>query len=244
MKQKVVLGSIVFLLVATLIMTANASYTQNEGIDGYVYRCGMPAQGIYVKVYNASGMLEGYGVADNTTEPWTKGDLGTDITDEYGYFHIAWLEGRSADFTVVFETPMGGILGTISVADLGCGETRRVCFCYCPGAEPYTIGYWKNHLEDWPVTSLTIGGVTYDQNGLLFILRNAKAKDATYMLAAQLVGAKLNVANGVDPAPISGTITEADNFLSTHPIGSNPQNADRDYGLTLKDALDNFNNGY
>jgi len=244
MKQKVVLSSIVFLLVATLITTANASYTQNEGIKGYVYRCGTPAPGICVQVYNATGMLEGYGVADNTTEPWTKGDLGTDITDENGYFHIAWLEGAYADFTVVFETPMGGILGTISVADLGCGETRQVSFCYCPTAKPYTIGYWKNHLEAWPVASLTVGDQTYDQTQLLDMLWNANAKDATYMLAAQLVGAKLNVANGVDPSAISGTITEADNFLSTHPLGSNPRNADRDYALTLKDALDDFNNGY
>lgn len=244
MKHKVVLSAIVFLLVATLMMTANASYTQNEGIDGYVYRCGMPAQGIYVKVYNASEMLEGYGVADNTTEPWTKGDLGTDITDEYGYFHIAWLEGRSADFTVVFETPMGGILGTISVADLGCGETRRVSFCYCPTAEPYTIGYWKNHPEAWPVTSLIIGDQPYDQTTLLEILRNAKAKDATHMLAAQLIAAKLNVANGADSSTISDTINEADAFLIEYPYGFNPRGEARSHALELKDALDAFNNGY
>jgi hypothetical protein len=242
MKQKIILSLIALLMLSTLALTVNASYTYGEGIDGYVYRCGVPAEGIVVRVYNRFGMLEGYGVIPG--DPPTQGELGTSITDANGYYHVAWLAGHSENYTVIAETQLGNIIGTAEVLYLGCGETRRVDFCYCPGAEPYTIGYWKNHLEDWPVTSLTIGGVTYDQNGLLDILRNARAKDATYMLAAQLVGAKLNVANGADSSSISGTITEADNFLATHPIGSNPRNADRDYALTLKDALDDFNNGY
>jgi hypothetical protein len=237
MKQKVALGLTALLLLATLAITAHASWTITEGVDGYVYGNGTPVQGIVVRVYNVtSGELEGYGVIPGA--PPTKGELGTDITDESGYFHIAWLYGYGVTYKVVAETPVGDIIEYVQVY---CGSTTRVNFCYyyC-----YTIGYWKNHLEDWPVTSLTIGGVTYDQNGLLSILWNANAKDATYMLAAQLIGAKLNVANGVDSSAISGTITEADNFLSANPLGSNPQKAYRDYALTLKDALDDFNNGY
>jgi len=242
MKHKIILGLIVLLALSTLALAANASYTYTEGIDGYVYRCGTPVQGIIVRVYNRTGMLEGYCVIPG--DPPTQGELGTSITDANGYYHVAWLAGHDENYTVIAETPVGNIIGTASVTYLGCGETRRVDFCYCPGAEPYTIGYWKNHLAAWPVTSLTIGGVTYNQNQLLNILRHANAKDATFMLTAQLIGAKLNVANGVDPTSISGTITEADNFLSAHPLGSNPRNADRDYALTLKDALDDFNNGY
>ncbi len=226
-------------LTLTLISSVNASWTINEGVDGYVYRCEMPAQGIVVRVYNASGMLVGYGVNDDNSQ----GMLGTDITDENGYFHIAWLEGRYANYTVVAETPMGDILGTVYVEDLGCGETRQVCFYYCPEAEPYTMGYWKNHPEAWPVTSLTIGDETYNQTQLLDILWNAKAKDATSMLAAQLIAAKLNVANGVNPTSIEDTINEADEFLIDHPLGSNPRGKDRSDALELKDTLDNFNNG-
>lgn len=243
MKQKLS-GLIAILLATSLIMIASASYTQAEGIKGYVHHCGIPAQGIIVRVYNTSDMLEGYGVADNTTTPWIKGTLGTDETDENGYYHIAWLQGHYADYTVIAETPTGDIVGTVQVEDLGCEETRRVDFCYCPGVEPFTIGYWKNHPEAWPVTSLTIGGETLDQNQLLLMLRNAKAKDATNMLAAQLIAAKLNVANGVPTDSISDTITQADQFLMDHPLGSNPRGEDRDYALMLKDILDWFNNGF
>jgi len=239
--KKLVLGLIAFLMLASMTFSAHATWTINDGIDGYVYRCGTtPIQGIYVRVYSASNNLEGYGVNDNMS----KGMLGTDITDENGYFHIAWLKGYLADYTVVAETSMGYIIGTIYVEDLHCGETRRIYFCYCPTAEPYTVGYWKNHPEAWPVDSLTIGGVTYTQQRLLGILWNAKAKDATSMLAAQLIAAKLNVANGVDPTSISDTINAADAFLETHPLGSNPRGADREYALMWKDELDYFNNGY
>lgn len=235
MKQKLVLGLMFFLLVATLTVTAYASWSINEGIDGYVYRCGKPAQGIVVQVYDESDMLVGYGVNDGS-----KGTLGTDITDVTGYFHIAWLEGHFADYTVVAKTPGGTIIGTAEVTDLGCRETRRICFCYCL----YTIGYWKNHPEAWPVDYLTIGGTSYNKAQLLIMLRSANAKDATYMLAAQLIAAKLNIANGADPTSISETISKADAFLSTNPYGSNPRGADRSYALGLKDALDFFNNGY
>jgi hypothetical protein len=241
MKQKIILGLIALLMLSALALTVNASYTIGEGIDGYVYRCGIPAEGIVVRVYNSTNGLEGYGVIPDGTP--TKGELGTSITDVNGYYHVAWLAGGSHSYTVVAETSLGNIIGTAEVLYLGCGETRRVDFCYCPGVGTFTIGYWKNHLEDWPVTSLTIGGVTYNQIQLLGILRNANSKDATYMLAAQLVGAKLNVANGADSSSIATTIANADAFLTSHPLGSNPRNADRDYALDLKDALDSFNNG-
>ena len=240
MKQKAILVLAVLLTMAALTTNAYASWSINEGIDGYVFRCGTPAEGITVQVYDSSGSLVGYGVNDDGSQ----GMLGTDVTDVNGYFHIAWLEGAYADYTVVAKTPAGDIIGTAEVIDLGCEETRRICFNYCPGAEPYTIGYWKNHPEAWPVSTLTVGDQTYDQNELLDMLKNAKAKDATYMLAAQLIAAKLNVANGVDSTSISETIDDADAFLIEHPIGSNPRGADRSYALELKDALDYFNNGY
>lgn len=246
MKQKLS-GLIAILLATSLIMTASASYTQTEGIKGYVHRCGIPAQGIIVRVYNASDILEGYGVADNTTTPWIKGTLGTDITDENGYYHIAWLRGHLEDFTVIAETPLGDVIGTVHVEDLGCGETRRVNFCYCPGVGAFTIGYWKNHPEAWPVTSLTIGGETLDQNQLLSMLQNAKSKDATNMLAAQLIAAKLNVENGADASTdVLDAISEADAFLTPllTKLGSDPRGEDRDYALMLKDILDWFNNGF
>jgi len=103
-----------------------------------------------------------------------------------------------------------------------------------------TIGFWKTHPDEWPVSSLTIGDRTYNKDQLLGILRKANAKDATYMLAAQLIAAKLNDLSDAYTHP---AILDADAFLITHPLGSNPRGLDRDYALMLKDALDYFNNG-
>lgn len=227
---------VAILLAASLIMSVKASYSLSDGIDGYVWGNGMPAEGITVRIYNSADALEGYGVNDDMSQ----GMLGTDVTDSSGYFHIAWLYAHSGTYKVVAETPVGDIVKYVVVH---CDGTTRVCFEYCTGDGMFTIGYWKNHEEDWPVLELTIGGVLIDQEALLDILKNARAKDATYMLAAQLVGAKLNVANGAyAPTEVLDAIEDADAFLSSFPMGSDPRGADRGYGLDLKDILDEYNN--
>src|SRR5262245_29482132 len=78
---------------------------------------------------------------------------------------------------------------------------------------PLTQGYWKTHPEAWPVTSLTLGTVVYNQVQLLSILNSAVKGDASITLAKQLIAAKLNIANGSDPTPIAATITTADGLL-------------------------------
>lgn len=78
----------------------------------------------------------------------------------------------------------------------------------------------------------------------------ANAKDATRMLAAQLIAAKLNRLSGASPCfyycekqvNIDDVISNADAFLTEHPIGSNPQGEDRQTALRLKDILDAYNN--
>jgi hypothetical protein len=115
----------------------------------------------------------------------------------------------------------------------------------CTGS-PRTIGFWKNHPNAWPINSLTVGGITYEKDKALQILRDANAKDATKMLTAQLIAAKLNVLSGTwcgASSPIFDSMNDADTFLVAHPLGSNPTGADRTYALMLKDILDNFNNG-
>ncbi|HEY0735145.1 MAG TPA: hypothetical protein VGD69_09595, partial [Herpetosiphonaceae bacterium] len=71
----------------------------------------------------------------------------------------------------------------------------------------YTIGYWKTHPEDWPVQSLTLGGVTYTKAQLLNILNTPPRGDATYIVAHQLIAVKLNIASGADPSAIAATVT-------------------------------------
>jgi hypothetical protein len=107
----------------------------------------------------------------------------------------------------------------------------------------FTQGYWKNHPEAWPVSSITIGGVTYTQAQAIAILQTSPEGDATYILAHQLIAAKLNVLNGANGSVVASTISDADTFLSTHPLGSNPSNPDRAYAIQLAMTLDDYNMG-
>jgi hypothetical protein len=106
-----------------------------------------------------------------------------------------------------------------------------------------TQGFWKNHEDAWPVEELTLGDVTYTQAELLVVLRTPPRGDATYILAHQLIAAKLNVAHGADASAIEATLAEADAWLAANRLGSKPRGDARDAGLELAAALDEYNNG-
>ena len=125
-------------------------------------------------------------------------------------------------------TPTASVTATPTVAGMNC---------------TYTQGYWKNHPLAWPVIELVLGGVTYSQEEVMVILRTPPRGDATYILAHQLVAAKLNVSNGADETAIAVTIAAADGWLIAHPLGSNPSGAERDEGLALASTLDDYNSG-
>jgi len=107
----------------------------------------------------------------------------------------------------------------------------------------YTQGYWKNHPEAWPVEEIMIGGVTYTKAEAITILETPPKGDATYILAHQLIAAKLNILKGADPSAVETTITEADDWLSANPLGSNPSDPNRAQGIALAETLDEYNNG-
>jgi len=111
-----------------------------------------------------------------------------------------------------------------------------------------TQGYWKNHPNAWPVTTLTLGSQTYSQTELLAILNTPVHGDASIILAHQLIAAKLNIAAGSDPTPISSTIAHADSLLSGF-SGKLPYNVAPSSNIgqmMVSDAstLDNYNNGH
>jgi LruC domain-containing protein len=144
-------------------------------------------------------------------------------------------DGLSETCDAVAGDPVDEVCG--DGVDNDCdGELDEGCVC------PHTIGYWKNHPNDWPVEEVAAGGVTYSKAQAIQILKNAKAKDATHMLTAQLIAAKLSVADG-GPVDVLPVIEAADAFLVLFPYGSNPQGDDRVYALAVKDQLDGYNNG-
>ena len=109
-----------------------------------------------------------------------------------------------------------------------------------------TQGYWKNHEENWPVTSLTIGGQVYTDVELLTILWTPPQGDTSLILAHQLIAALLNVALGATAPPaVQTALSDAEAWMLA--------NADSDgrlpYGSTdgaataIADALAAFNEG-
>jgi hypothetical protein len=116
-----------------------------------------------------------------------------------------------------------------------------------PTVCPLTQGFWKNHPGAWPVNSLMLGSQTYTKTELLNILGTPSDGDASLILAKQLIAAKLNIANGSDPAPISSTIADADSLLSMF-SGKLPYNVDPSTPIGQKmvrkaHRLDRYNNG-
>jgi hypothetical protein len=85
---------------------------------------------------------------------------------------------------------------------------------------PLGQGYWKNTSGAWPVSTLVLGDEAYAKAELLSVLNmppgNGKATDASLILGYQVIAAKLNVANGVDPAPLGPAISDADALLALY----------------------------
>jgi len=151
------------------------------------------------------------------------------VTNNAGSFSatIPLMGAPSGDWTVTGEiflqdTTTGGKGtcggGLTTLPDGECqvtvnGASSATLNCPSPNECPLTQGFWKTHPGAWPVSSLKLGTVTYTESQLITILNTPVQGDASVNLAHQLIAAKLNIANGSNPAPISSTITDADGDL-------------------------------
>jgi hypothetical protein len=108
----------------------------------------------------------------------------------------------------------------------------------------YTQGYWKNHTDVWPSQSLTLGAVSYADSQLLQILNHPAQGNGLVTLAHQLIAAKLNIANGADPAAVQQSIIDADSMIGgliVPPIGNGYLSPAQTSELT--DNLTEYNEG-
>jgi hypothetical protein len=108
----------------------------------------------------------------------------------------------------------------------------------------FTQGYWKNHTEVWPATSLTLGTVNYTAAQLLAILNQPAQGNGLIILAHQLIAAKLNIIYGADPTAASAAIATADaqiGNLVIPPVGGGSLSPGSVNGTAT--TLDNYNNG-
>lgn len=122
---------------------------------------------------------------------------------------------------------------TISVT---CKPTEEGC--------TFTQGFWKNHPEAWPVSSLTLGSVSYTDVQLGAIFDEPVSGNGLISLAHQLIAAKLNIANGASSTDVGDDIDAADALIGAlvvPPVGSG--HLDPDTTSALVDALTDFNEG-
>jgi LPXTG-site transpeptidase (sortase) family protein len=113
----------------------------------------------------------------------------------------------------------------------------------CRYADIHTIGYWKNHEEVYlPLLPVSLGSDQINtQEQVDAVFDNANAKEMSYMLKAQLLALKFNIAEfGVgdyiyQDKTINQIVAEADASLQD-------SSATRDDLETIKNTLDRLNN--
>jgi hypothetical protein len=108
-----------------------------------------------------------------------------------------------------------------------------------------TQGYWKNHPNAWPTSSLMLAGLNYTKAQLLALLNTPTQGKGAVSLMRQLIAAKLNViATGVSDSGMLSAINSANALLSSCGSVKVP-GCVLDPSLTseLVDTLDDYNNG-
>jgi hypothetical protein len=130
---------------------------------------------------------------------------------------------------------------TASRTDVDFGYHFAISNCGGTG----TLGYWKNHASAWPVTSITIGGITYTQTQAINWLGTSVGGDETIALYHQLVPAELNALIGNNVSCITTIIQAADAWMRQYPVGSHisPSSSAGQAGAALETQLDDYNNG-
>ncbi|XXX77708.1 hypothetical protein WMF30_02885 [Sorangium sp. So ce134] len=123
-----------------------------------------------------------------------------------------------------------------------CASDCGVCECTSPGtASPDD---WADNVGGLRVLFLTIGGRVYLNLQLIGILLRPDGGDMTYLLAKQLIAAKLNVGLGNWSTCIEATIAAADAWLRIHPVGSNVKSGSAwESGRPLLEMLEAYNYG-
>lgn len=197
----------------TIFRDPNGNGIQDEGEDGI--------PGVVVYLLDANGQP----VRDENGNPIFA------VTDENGHYFFNVPAGtysvRVGDENFAADGPLagmssttGGELQTHTVVD---NNVLIYDFGYRvkpPEACVFTPGYWKTHPQEWPVTSITIAGVTYTRDQAIRIMSRAPKYDMTYQLFTQLVAAKLNVLIGNESQCIDADIEAAETWLVEHPLGS------------------------
>lgn len=126
-----------------------------------------------------------------------------------------------------------------------CGKWCPRCIKICKPPGTGSPGYWKNHPDAWPVNIISIGNINYSKEIAIQIMQTPEKGDKTYTMFNALISAKLNVIIGNDDSCIADTISKADIWMATYPVGSNVTGKSYawEIGEPLYNILDAYNNG-
>ena len=123
-----------------------------------------------------------------------------------------------------------------------------------------TPGYWRNHLDMWPIANDTVLIGDWNHNWAcdgdetcleltkeeaLMALTTPPRGDMTWNLGRPLVAAWLNVSAGNDSSCIADTVDSAAAWLQSHPLGSGVGGSDPAWveASGWATLLDDYNNG-
>jgi hypothetical protein len=135
----------------------------------------------------------------------------------------------------------------VKVPTVGIAELTDFGFWTPPVEQPGTgtPGYWKNHPEAWPVSTITVGGVTYTKEEAIAWL-SASGPDRTLTMFSSLVPAMLNVMIGNDESCVAGAIDAGDRWMADYgPLGRGVRASSLAWklGEPIHREMDNYNNG-
>ncbi|MCZ6690405.1 MAG: SBBP repeat-containing protein [Planctomycetota bacterium] len=184
-------------------------------------------------------LTSGSGLVYSTFLGGNRDDDGRSVaTDSLGDAYVTG-NTKSNNFPVTagaFDTTRNGKDAFVSKLGVGGG-------LLCPRGQ----GYWKNHPDLWPVTTLDLGFEACDQASCLVVLGTPTRGDASVILMKQLIAAKLNVANGSDLAVILPCLADADallaGFAGMPPYDVAPSTATGQSMVDVAGILDDYNNG-
>jgi uncharacterized delta-60 repeat protein len=127
--------------------------------------------------------------------------------------------GMEDGCNAVIIQPDGRIIAAGSANAVTQGDMALARYIGSPTAPaqpacPHSAGFWKNHGERWPVSSLTLGSQFYPAAEIAALLKNPTRGDASLLLARELIAAKFNLAAEAGSPELAALVTSADVLLS------------------------------
>lgn len=188
--------------------------------------------------------------------PWTFNDSGT-VTFSKSVQNVS-----AACDSYFYLNNIASLTEGDSGATRNDSASVEIYTCQCPTGCTLTIGFWKTHAgfhgknpdrvsPYLPIWLGTAGGaksvqVTTAAQAVEILSFSGNASNGINKLYAQLLAAKLNIANGADGSAIAATIAAADAFLANNSSSdwSSLSKAQQKQVLNWMTTLDNYNNGY